>query len=106
MILIINIVRYIISLNENGSNYHPSVVKIIIWVIALTLDQVKKGQLVKIAVIPDELMRIQAIRFGIDEGTVVTCREVVPAGPVVVARNKQEIAIGRGLASIIRVEPC
>lgn len=79
---------------------------IIIEVITLTLDQVKKGQSVMITVIPDELTRIQAIRFGISEGAVVTCREVVPAGPVVVSRNRQEIAIGRGMASAIRVEPC
>jgi len=80
--------------------------KIIIGVMLLTLDKAKKGQLVKISAITDELTRIQAIRFGISEGAVVTCREVVPAGPVVVSRNKQEIAIGRSLASAIWVEPC
>lgn len=71
-----------------------------------TLDKAKKGQLVKITGIPDDVIRVQAIRFGISEGSVVTCREVVPAGPVVVARNKQEIAIGRNLARTILVEPC
>lgn len=72
----------------------------------MTLDKAKKGQLIKITGIPDEVIRVQAIRFGISEGSVVTCREVVPAGPVVVARNKQEIAIGRNLARTISVEPC
>lgn len=72
----------------------------------MTLDNVKKGQLVKITNIPDEVTRIKAIRFGISEGEVVTCLEVVPAGPVVVSKNKQEIAIGRSLASYIWVEPC
>ena len=72
----------------------------------MTLDKAKKGQVIKITGIPNELIRVQAIRFGISEGSVVTCREVVPAGPVVVARNKQEIAIGRGLARSIAVEPC
>ncbi|BAF60059.1 MAG: ferrous iron transport protein A [Pelotomaculum sp.] len=72
----------------------------------MTLDKVKKGQVVKITGIPNEMVRVQAIRFGISEGTVVVCREVVPAGPVVVARNKQEIAIGRSLARTILVEPC
>ncbi|MCL6638323.1 MAG: ferrous iron transport protein A [Firmicutes bacterium] len=71
-----------------------------------TLDKVKKGQHIRITGIPNELMRVQAIRFGISEGSVVTCREVVPAGPVVVAKNKQEIAIGRSLARTISVEPC
>lgn len=72
----------------------------------MTLDNVKKGQLVKITSIPDEVTRIKAIRFGISEGEIVTCLEVVPAGPVVVSKNKQEIAIGRSLASYIWVEPC
>lgn len=69
------------------------------------LDQVRKGQVIRITGIPNELTRVQALRLGIAEGTVITCREVVPAGPVVVARNKQEIAIGRNLARTITVEP-
>jgi len=71
----------------------------------VTLDMARRGQKVKIVSLPDEFTRAQAIRFGISEGTVVTCREVVPAGPVVIARNRQEIAIGRNLARLIEVEP-
>ena len=70
----------------------------------MTLDKAKKGQLMMIKSIPDSLIRAQAIRFGINEGAVVTCREIVPAGPVIVERQKQEIAIGRGLARSITVE--
>ncbi|MBF7083726.1 ferrous iron transport protein A [Desulfallas sp. Bu1-1] len=69
----------------------------------MTLDRVKKGQQVKIISIPDEMIRAQAIRFGIAEGSVVLCEEIVPAGPIVVRKNKQEIAIGRGLANKITV---
>lgn len=69
----------------------------------MTLDRVKRGQQVKIISIPDEMIRAQAIRFGIAEGSVVLCEEIVPAGPVVVRKNKQEIAIGRGLANKITV---
>ncbi len=71
----------------------------------LQLDQARKGQTVRITSIPNKLTRVQALRLGISEGTVITCREVVPAGPVVVARNRQEIAIGRRLAKTIEVEP-
>ncbi len=71
----------------------------------MNLDEAKKGQLIKVTRIKDDLTRMQAIRLGIAEGAVVTCREIVPAGPVVVARNKQEIAIGRNLARTISVEP-
>ncbi len=71
----------------------------------MTLDKVHRGQKIKIIFLPDELTRIQAIRLGIAEGTVVTCQEVVPSGPIVIAKNKQEIAIGRELARLIGVEP-
>lgn len=70
----------------------------------MTLDKAKKGQQVVIRNIADEIIRAQAIRFGIAEGTVVTLQEIVPAGPVVVLRSKQEIAIGRQLAKNIRVD--
>lgn len=72
----------------------------------MRLDKASRGQVVKITGIPNDHVRVQALRFGLSEGAVVTCREVVPAGPVVVARNKQEIAIGRNLARTISVEPC
>ncbi|MEW6697119.1 MAG: FeoA domain-containing protein [Bacillota bacterium] len=71
----------------------------------MTLDKCKRGQKIKIMTIPNEVIRSQAIRFGIAEGTVVTCEEVVPAGPVVVAMFKQQIAIGRALAKTIGVQP-
>ena len=71
----------------------------------MNLDEARKGQVIKITNIPNELIRVQALRLGISEGVVITCREVVPAGPVVVSRNKQEIAIGRNLARTIIVEP-
>lgn len=71
----------------------------------MTLDKATRGQRIKIISLPDDLTRAQAIRFGIPEGSVVTCQEIVPAGPVVIARNRQEIAIGRNLARLINVEP-
>ncbi|MCL4441394.1 MAG: ferrous iron transport protein A [Firmicutes bacterium] len=71
----------------------------------MTLDKVRRGQKIRIISLPDELTRAKLIRFGIAEGTVVICQEVVPAGPVVISRNRQEIAIGRNLARLIGVEP-
>ena len=70
----------------------------------MMLDQCKKGQKLRIMSISDDGLRTQAIRFGISEGSVVTCEEVVPAGPVVVRLAKQQIAIGRNLAKSILVE--
>lgn len=71
----------------------------------MTLDKARRGQKIRIIYLPDDLIRSQVIRFGICEGTVVTCREVLPSGPVVISRNRQEIAIGRNLACLIGVEP-
>ena len=68
------------------------------------LNNCRRGQIIKILSIADSIMRAQAIRFGISEGEVVRCEEVLPAGPVVLKKNNQEIAVGRGLASKIRVE--
>ncbi len=70
----------------------------------MRLDRCKRGQLIKVSLIDNPDVRAQAIRFGIAEGEVVSCEEILPAGPVVVRKNHQEIAIGRGLARQIEVE--
>ncbi|MHB9093835.1 MAG: FeoA family protein [Eubacteriales bacterium] len=70
----------------------------------MRLDRCKRGQLIKVSLINNPDVRAQAIRFGIAEGEVVSCEEILPAGPVVVRKNHQEIAIGRGLARQIEVE--
>lgn len=70
----------------------------------MNLDKCRRGQIVKIMSIVDSAIRAQAIRFGIAEGEVVRCEQIVPAGPVVIKKNNQEIAIGRGLAKQIVVE--
>ncbi|MCR3921648.1 MAG: ferrous iron transport protein A [Firmicutes bacterium] len=70
----------------------------------MTLDKVKRGQRIEICKIPDEQVRAQAIRFGVCEGTVVLCAEKLPAGPIVISKGWQELAIGRGLAEKITVK--
>lgn len=70
----------------------------------MTLDRAKRGQSIKITSIPDAGVRIQAIRFGLAEGSVVTCEEVIPAGPIVIRSHRQLLALGRGLARRIQVE--
>lgn len=71
----------------------------------MTLSQAKRGQRLLIAAIPNPTIRAQAIRFGIAEGAEVECFEKLPAGPVVIGRGKQEIAIGHRLAENIEVQP-
>ncbi|ADL13457.1 FeoA family protein [Acetohalobium arabaticum] len=70
----------------------------------MTLADVKRGDEFQITTIPEENVRAQALRFGISEGSEVSCAEKVPGGPVIVARNLQEIAVGRNLAEQIAVE--
>ncbi|MCL5057654.1 MAG: ferrous iron transport protein A [Actinobacteria bacterium] len=71
----------------------------------MTMDGMKRGQKFRIVSLPGETVKSQAVRFGIGEGEVVTCAGIIPAGPVVISKNRQEIAIGRGLAGRITVEP-
>lgn len=70
----------------------------------LTLDKAKKGDVVKILTIPDERVRAQAIRFGIAENQTAKVVEIVPGGPTIIEKGKQEIAIGRNLSKTIAVE--
>ncbi|MEW9095843.1 MAG: ferrous iron transport protein A [Clostridiaceae bacterium] len=70
----------------------------------MTLDQVKKGNKIEIVNIPDDNIRVQAIRLGICEGAQLICAEKLPAGPIVLQNRMQEVAIGRRLAETIEVK--
>jgi Fe2+ transport system protein FeoA len=70
----------------------------------MTLDMVRRGDFIRILKIHDAQVRVQAIRFGIGEGADVHCSENLPAGPIVLRRGRQEIALGRGIARAISVE--
>jgi len=70
----------------------------------MCLDQIRTGEEVIIKEIPDSMAKTQFIRFGIGEGSSVVCHSKIPFGPVVLRKNRQEIAIGRELARTITVE--
>lgn len=70
----------------------------------MTLDQTVPGQAFIITSIQDDFARLQAIRFGIAEGTRAVCQIVLPDGPVVVRKGRQEMALGRNLAHRIQVK--
>jgi len=71
----------------------------------MTLAEATPGQEIVITNIADSFARLQAIRFGIAEGARAVCQTVLPGGPVVVRKGKQEMALGRNLANHIQVEP-
>lgn len=68
-----------------------------------TLDRVKSGKLCRIKSLPSGTVKDQTIRFGLTEGKEVLCEAVIPAGPVVLKVDRQEIAIGRNLAKQIQI---
>jgi len=70
----------------------------------MCLDQIRTGEEVTIKEIPDSMAKTQFIRFGIGEGSTVVCHSKIPFGPVVLRKNRQEIAVGRELARTITVE--
>lgn len=70
----------------------------------MTLDQVVRGQHIRILAIASADIRTQIIRFGLGIGETAICQQVLPKGPIVLGKNRQEIAIGRPLASGIEVE--
>lgn len=69
----------------------------------MKLSDIRKGHVVTITSIPDDSIRAQAYRFGIDIGETVTCLEKLRRGPVVIEKNFQEIALGRYVADHISV---
>ena len=70
----------------------------------MTLDQVNRGQRVVIRAIASPEVSTQIIRFGLGVGESAICQEKLPQGPIVLRKNRQEIAIGRQLARAITVE--
>lgn len=68
-----------------------------------TLDCAKRGERVEIVSVEGEHAQMQALRFGVAEGACVECITRVPAGPLVIRRGHQEIAVGRKLAERINV---
>lgn len=71
---------------------------------ARVLADLKVGQEAIIDHIPDETVRVQAIRFGIGSGSTIICDEIIPGGPVILRRHRQQIAVGRNLAKQISIK--
>lgn len=67
------------------------------------LNNCKKNSQVKLCGMPDSI-RTNLIRMGLCAGDIVKCITKIPGGPVVVAKDLQEIAIGEEFAREIEVE--
>ena len=71
----------------------------------MTLDEVTCGMAVRVGMIEEKEVRVQALRLGLMEGELVMCTANVWAGAIVLEHGGQEVAIGRKLAERIRVWP-
>lgn len=63
-----------------------------------TLDSARSGAYIKIHKVPQGIIKVQLLRFGICEGDMIYCLQRLPGGTMVVQKNRQEIALGSDLA--------
>ncbi|NLU43041.1 MAG: ferrous iron transport protein A [Firmicutes bacterium] len=69
-----------------------------------TLDKLAVGDRFAITEVRDDDIRCQLMRLGMDANESLCCDYVLPGGPVIVKRGRQQIAVGRDLAGQIEVE--
>jgi len=69
----------------------------------LTLADAKEGAKLIVTATVGEEVTIQALRFGISEGAIISIGKNIAGGPVIVVRNQMELAVGRQLARFIEV---
>jgi Fe2+ transport system protein FeoA len=69
----------------------------------LTLADAKEGAKLVVTATVGEEVTIQALRFGIGEGAVISIGKNIAGGPVIVIRSQMELAVGRQLARFIEV---
>jgi ferrous iron transport protein A len=70
----------------------------------LTLSEAKEGQWLRVTHTKGDEITVQALRFGIGEGSQIQVQKNISGGPVVISKNQMEIAIGRKLADCIHVQ--
>ena len=72
--------------------------------IDMSLKDVKKGDFIEINEISDPVTKNHLIRFGIDIGSKIQCFQKIFNGPVIIKFNRQQIALGQGIAREILVK--
>lgn len=68
-----------------------------------TLAEAKDGQTLTVVALDGDDIVVQALRFGIDEGSNIRVQKNIPGGPVIISKHHLEIAIGREIARAIVV---
>ena len=69
----------------------------------MTLAEGKEGRTFVVTKTVSDDVTMQAMRFGISEGAVISIAKNIKGGPVIVSRNEMELAVGRQLADLIHI---
>jgi Fe2+ transport system protein FeoA len=69
----------------------------------VTLTEAREGDILVVTGTRGEEVTMQALRFGINEGTEIQVHKKIPGGPVIISKNQLEIAIGPQIAVNIEV---
>jgi Fe2+ transport system protein FeoA len=69
----------------------------------VTLTEAREGDILVVTGTRGDEVTLQALRFGINEGSEIHVHKKIPGGPVIVSKNQLEIAIGPQLAVNIDV---
>lgn len=69
----------------------------------MKLSEAKEGNDFIVSALNGVDITVQAMRFGIDQGTRIHVQKNIKGGPVIIAKNQLEIAIGREIAEGIEV---
>lgn len=69
----------------------------------MTLGDAKQGKTFVVTATRSDEVTLQAMRFGISEGSLISIAKNIPGGPVIICRNEMELAVGRQLAALIEI---
>lgn len=69
----------------------------------MNLKSIKAGDKIVLTSIPDDLVS-DLLRLGVSNGDTLVCVSSIPAGPVILQQDLQEIAIGEQLSRQIQCE--
>ena len=69
----------------------------------MTLAEAKEGKHFIVTATRSDEVTMQAVRFGIGEGARIGIAKNIKGGPVIIALNEMELAVGRDVAFQIDV---
>jgi len=71
----------------------------------MLLDEVQKGQSLRVLAVRDSSLRAQLLRMGLCEGSVVRVVQRISRGPALLRWGSQELALGGRHLALLEVYP-